>query len=547
MERLSFLDQVMHKIGTSGMPALHMQGAMVIDPSRSPYEINAMIIAEHIAARLCGFDILRKKLVQDPLKIGDLRLIEDPDFDVWDHITFATLPSPGDQHCLEKHLGAFSSRELEMNRSLWSFEIIEGLEDGKIAIAQKLSHATMDGTAAMKVMMSIFDQAPSAPSKLDLSKIPNADEEPTNMALLSSALKENAQRVGVDTPKILLSLSKTLAASAKKSLNNWLETDEDDETSEEEPAKKAPITYPTSVNQAISSNKRVVAVGIFETDKLKTLSKALGCKLNDVCLLMASEALSSYFAGIGEDFNFDYVFIMPMNTRAAGDNSHGNALALSSISGHNTIKSLPKRLQAIHNDTAAAKSNQAEKKASMMSDVGNITDMVSPLLIDFAAKLLHKIKPWDKINFPANGILSNVAGPRDAMYFAGMPIEYQIPMIPVFHKAALAIGATSMGNHFSFGFHACGNVVKEENLHFLTDGLQTAYNALTKEAAKKGSASTASPSSKASKTKTPKAKIPKAKVPKAKAKAPKAKVKAKSKAKKPVSAKKITSVKSEGT
>lgn len=486
MERLGFVDQVMHKVGTSGMPPLHMQGAMVIDPATSQYEINAMILAEHIASRLIGFDILRKKLVQDPLKIGDVRMVEDPDFDVWDHISFARLPSPGDKRCLEIQLGKFSARDFDHNHPLWQFEIIEGLEGGKICIAQKLSHATMDGTAAMKVMMSIFDQEPSPPNKLESKKpLKKVKGQPSKLDLLGSALKENVQRYGKQTPKILGTVTKNIASVAMDSINSWLASDAGESQKVEKP--KGPTCYPNSLNKAISANKRVVAVGIYKTDELKGISKALGCKLNDLCLAMVSEAIACYFKGIGEALKGDYVFVMPMSTRSADDKSHGNALALSPISSHSSIKSLPKRLAAIQRDTleAKAKAGKVEsktKKPSVLDDVGNITDIVSPLVIDIAAGLLAKLNPWDKINFPANGVMSNVAGPREAMFFAGMPIEYQIPMIPIFHKAGLSVGATSMGNHFSFGFHGCGKAIKQEDMHFLLDGLQKAFDELAKAA-----------------------------------------------------------------
>ena len=136
MERLSFIDQLVHKISTSGLPPVNMQGAMIIDPNKSPFEVNAMIIAEHIVARLSKFPLLRKKLVQDPLKVGDLRMVDDEDFDPWNHVTFATLPTPGDKRALERHMGKFSAQNLDNDLPLWQFEIIEGLEGGKIAIIQ---------------------------------------------------------------------------------------------------------------------------------------------------------------------------------------------------------------------------------------------------------------------------------------------------------------------------------------------------------------------------------------------------------------------------
>lgn len=484
MERLGLVDQIMHKVGAAGMPALHMQGAMVIDPAKSDYPVNAMILAEHIAARLAGFDILRKKLVQDPLRIGAIRLVEDSNFDAWDHISFATLPSPGDKRCLERHLGIFSAREFNYNRPLWQFEIIEGLAGGKIAIAQKLSHATMDGTAAMRIMTAIFDQLPSPPTKLAASQPSSvtAVPEPSMFDLLSDAVLENVQRLGVDAPKVLSAVSKNIAAIAADTLNEWLDDDFAADNSDAAPQTAGTSCYATSLNRAISADKRVVAVGIYETDKLKAISKAFGCKLNDVCLLMASEALISYFEGIGEALRGDYVFVMPMSTRGEQDSAHGNALALAPISSHSAIASLPERLAAIASDTTAAKAQtgprQASDKVSVLDNVDNIGEVIPPLLIDVAATILAKLNPWDKFKFPANGVMSNVAGPRDTLFFAGMPIEYQIPMVPVFHNAALSIGATSMGNHFSFGFHACGNVVKQHNLHYLLEGLERAYQAL---------------------------------------------------------------------
>jgi len=478
MERLSFIDQVMHKIGTSGLPSIMMQGAMVVDPATSPFEINAMVIAEHIAARLHTFPILRKKLVQDPLKIGDLRLIDDPDFDVWDHITFATLPSPGNQRCLDHHLGEFSARDLNNDRPLWTFEIIEGLEGGKIAVAQKLSHATMDGMAAMAVMQSIFDVSSVAPAKLDLTKAPTTPcTEPGRISLLSTAVKENAKRLG-DTPKTLLTLSKILGKTASRSVNNWLENDE---TSDEK-NKPSPPTYVTSLNGKISGDKRTVGVAMFKVAELKALSKAFDCKLNDICLTMASEALANYFKQTGEKINFDLRLVMPISTRSAASREHGNELTLANINAHNRISSLPERLDAIKRDTQMAKSDLLEKAGDSAAGLGEITNILSPLVIDVVAVLLKSINPWDKIKLPGHCVLSNIAGPRDTLYFAGMPIEYQIPMIALFHKAALSIGATSMGDTFSFGFHACGHVVKEENMHHLTDGVENAYRSLSNAA-----------------------------------------------------------------
>jgi WS/DGAT/MGAT family acyltransferase len=484
MERLSFIDQMMHKVSTSKLPSLNMQGAMIVDPSKSPFKIDATIIAEHICARLQGFSLLRKKLVQDPFKMGDLRMIDDEHFDPMNHISFATLPSPGDKRTLDRHMGLFSARELKPDIPLWQFEIIEGLEDGKIAVIQKLSHATMDGMAAMKIMQSLFDLEPLPPEKPDQYFDYDLDTAPTQLKLLGSATKENIERYGISMPKTLLSLSKMAAGGAKNYLKLRFSNDSDSppDTIEEAEAKPEAAMQETSLNGSISSDKRVMTAAIYELDKLKSIAKAYGCTINDICLTMTSEALAHYFAGIGEEVN-DLFFVMPMSTRAADDKNHGNALTLSKINARNTISSITDRLQKIHADTSEAKSNRSDKK-SKGTTIENPTAMLSPLLVDALTKLLQNIQPWGLISTPVNAIMSNVPGSREGAFFAGMPIDYQIPLIPIFHKAALAIGVTSMGNVFSFGFHGCGKTVKERNIHLLTDGLDIAYQALVKNAPK---------------------------------------------------------------
>jgi len=256
MERLSLLDQAMHKITTSGLATLYMQGASVFDPGRAPYKVDARILAEHIAARLDQVPILHKKLVQDPLHLGDLQLVDDPDFDIWNHITFATLPAPGGKTELTRHLGRFSVQHLDFDRPLWRFEIIDGLEGGRLALAQKLSHATMDGMAAMRVMGCIHDDRPKRPSRYRPQHW-SPEPSPTRLQLLGGALRENVDRFGSRLPhaasRLLGAGARSLVSSATRRLGR-----EDDSG---EPGLEMPRAVPrTSLgNIGISDDRRNVA------------------------------------------------------------------------------------------------------------------------------------------------------------------------------------------------------------------------------------------------------------------------------------------------
>lgn len=472
MESLSFVDQVFHKVSILGTSQVNMQGAMIIDPGSSKQKYTAMALAEHIAARLNNAPILRKKLVQDLLKVGDIKLVDDPEFDMWNHITFSTLPSPGNEQALLRCLERFSAEPLDLRRPLWRFEIIEGLEGGKFAIAQKLSHATMDGMAAMSLAQCLFDTEPKKLDKFVPAKW-QAEPEPTELQLLKAALSESKDRFVSQAPKVSAKAWLSAARAAVSSIHNYLGDDE--ELIPAAPKPKAPKPMRTSINQGISTDKRNIAYVTYEIDKLKGIGKALGYTLNDLCLAMASEAFSHYFKEIGEVIDDDLIFCMPMSTRDSSHKAHGNVLKPAIINTHTSIPALSKRLEAIYKQTGAAKDTRRKTADSNGVSFDEITAVVSPLVIDCVAVLLNQFIPRGIVQLPANTVMSNVPGPREAMYFAGMKIERSIPLQPVTHGVGLSVGASSMGNVITFGFHACGKCVRKRDMHFLTEGLDKAY------------------------------------------------------------------------
>ena len=100
METLGLLDQMFYKLDEAGAGPLVMQGAMVLDPRNAAHPLDGDRLAGHIAARIHGIPLLRQKVVRDAFRFGNLRLVDDPDFDLRDHVTRATLASPGDEDTL---------------------------------------------------------------------------------------------------------------------------------------------------------------------------------------------------------------------------------------------------------------------------------------------------------------------------------------------------------------------------------------------------------------------------------------------------------------
>jgi len=119
---LNFIDQAFYKLEQGGVSPAYMGGASIFEPGNSKRSrLASRTLADHLAARLETVPLLRKKLVQDPLRIGNMRLVDDPRFDIHNHVTCATLKRPGGYRELTEYLGEFSARRLDFSRLPWHF------------------------------------------------------------------------------------------------------------------------------------------------------------------------------------------------------------------------------------------------------------------------------------------------------------------------------------------------------------------------------------------------------------------------------------------
>lgn len=145
MTKLSRFDQLFYKIEKAGLPPLYLGGAMILEPAKASHAVTAEIIADHVAARMEKIPLMRKKIVQDSLRIGSVRLVDDSNFDVHNHITVRTLPAPGGYKEFTAALAEFSETPLDLKKPAWHYELIDGMEGGRMALAIHVHHAVMDG------------------------------------------------------------------------------------------------------------------------------------------------------------------------------------------------------------------------------------------------------------------------------------------------------------------------------------------------------------------------------------------------------------------
>src|SRR5205807_2419032 len=124
---------------------MHVASTAVFDPSTVPGGYSFEKLVELVESRLHLLPPFRRRLKEVPFQLHHPLWIEDPDFDIENHVHRAALPAPGGAQELADFAADVFSRPLDRTRPLWQMYVVEGLEHGHIASITKTHHAAIDG------------------------------------------------------------------------------------------------------------------------------------------------------------------------------------------------------------------------------------------------------------------------------------------------------------------------------------------------------------------------------------------------------------------
>ncbi len=100
---------------------------------------------------------LRQRVVPALGRLAPPEWREDPDFDLDYHLRWSALPAPGSMRQLLDLTATFVGTPFDRTRPLWEFLVVEGLEDGRAAMVQKLHHAIADGEGSIRMSEQFID------------------------------------------------------------------------------------------------------------------------------------------------------------------------------------------------------------------------------------------------------------------------------------------------------------------------------------------------------------------------------------------------------
>ncbi len=164
----------------------------ILEPKNSDLTYDRLI--QVISERLDIVPRYRQVPRRVPGALGTPVWIDAETFDISLHVRRSALPKPGSRQALHELVGRLIARRLDLDRPLWELYLIEGLEDGGVALLFKAHQALVDGSETIDLAQVLLEE--SAHER----EIPHEDwvpqPEPRGLGLVAATLDRNVRQPG---------------------------------------------------------------------------------------------------------------------------------------------------------------------------------------------------------------------------------------------------------------------------------------------------------------------------------------------------------------
>ncbi|HNP71288.1 MAG TPA: wax ester/triacylglycerol synthase family O-acyltransferase [Kouleothrix sp.] len=355
---------------------------------------------------------------------------DDPNFTLSAHLRRIALPAPHDQAALQELVSDMMSTPVDFSKSPWQYHLIENYNGGCVLLG-RLHHCIADGIALIRVLLSMTDATADAPWPSATPEAPAPEREPGGTIAAVNATVRSAERAVGDGISALFDPAK-LAEAAKLSLSGA--------TALSRLVLMSPDPQ-TVFKGPLGVAKRAAWSQPIPLDTVKAIGRAVGGTVNDVLLAAVTGALRRYLQERGQAVDgLDIRAAVPVNLRAADEPpTLGNrfglvflALPVGADDPLDRLFDLKERMAALKNSPEALVAfgvlNVMGLLPSQLENVG---------LTIFGAK--------------ATAVMTNVPGPRETIYMAGVPLRQVMFWVPQSGRLGLGVSILSYAGDVTLG------------------------------------------------------------------------------------------------
>jgi diacylglycerol O-acyltransferase / wax synthase len=365
-------------------------------------------VRELYRTRLLTFERFRQRVVERGSVLAQPQWEEVDDFDIDRHLHHIALPAPGDARALARHIADVASMPLDHSLPLWQVQVVDGVEGGS-ALIMRSHHCIADGTAMMTVCSRLFDRQAHAPASAALPKRPRRKAAAAPASWLASAF-EPVQRAAHSLAEAAAHPGEVVKGAAL--LADGVGTLVRELLGPADP--RSPFKGEFVAEQRVAWSRPVAIADI------KAIGARHGAKVNDVLIAAMTGALRAYLHKRGVDVAQARLHAMvPVDLRT-----------------RERMGELGNQFGLVILELAIGSARRAERLAltqARMDALKRSTEAVAMrLLLDLfgrGPKALEDIAN-DIFGSKASLVMTNVAGPRETLCLAGVPIDRIMFWVP---------------------------------------------------------------------------------------------------------------------
>ncbi len=396
----------------------HMDGptntAMITSAMLTATPLDFEQVKRVYARRLARFRRFSERVVETGLPYPTPHWEAMPGFAVEQQLHHIALPAPGGDAALTELVNDLASTPLDPARPLWDVHVVDGVGRGS-ALITRMHHCLGDGTANVLIAKTLFDGSPNgdlAPS-VSAAELAEAGAVESLFAPMIQLAQRSARQVSdaisatVDAathPQDTLQKAGVALAGAGMLARELLRTDDP----------------PSPLKGEFGLAKRVAWSAPVTLADVKAIGAPLGAKINDVLVAAMTGALRHYLKQRGVDVDGTTVRAMvPVDLRPPGraselGNEFGLVILELAIGSKDPLARL--RRTKAHMDELK-RSPEAVAILALFNVFGHTPKAVEDLAVQlFGSK--------------ASVVMTNVAGPQEPLYLAGVPIERVMFWVP---------------------------------------------------------------------------------------------------------------------
>lgn len=452
MQPLAGMDAAFLSLETATTP-MHVGVVLVLEPpegSRALFSPTTRYaqIRRVIAQRLHLVAPMRQRAIRVPLGLQHPAWVDDPEFELDDHLMRASLPSPGGAAELDAFVAAVMSRRLDPDRPLWEMYVVEGLEGERTALIAKVHHAILDGVSGASVLAAFLDLTPRS-RLVELPSVWDPSPLPSNAQMLLHAASSLTRQPGL----ALGAVQAGVDAVADLGMHNR------ELVGRGEPPPPGFFSAPrASFNGTVSNRKRFASLTV-PLDDVKLVGRTYEATVNDVILACVSGGLRRLMANRGERPDAPLAAMVPVSTRPAGrEEELGNQISGMLVSLASDVDDPVARLDTIAESTRVAKEQEKLHRGRLIGDLARVA---LPAFVSSLARAMAGTRIFDKVRPPFNVVVSSVRGPDCSLFCAGSRVVDMFPVGPIAEGIGVNMTVLSYLDRVHFGMFACRRLLPE--------------------------------------------------------------------------------------